>query len=135
MSVHRDLTERIRALSDRAKQDGGLVSGLMLDAQGDDPPALGPLHRACRYPSRSRGRTSRNGRNGSISEVVLLLGGPKGIDRQMSHDFTRVLQRECFRVNSLRLPGGDLHSNVALAGLFLLMDWDPQFWNRVFKIH
>jgi len=120
----RTLARELRARADDA---GGLLVGLVLDPKGGLPPALGEPNDGKRNDS-----TGEMHNSGGISEVILVIGGPKGVDPDTSRSFRDVLRQECADTCLLRLPGGELHANVALAGLFLLMDWDIRFWARMF---
>lgn len=120
----RTLARELRARADDA---GGLLAGLVLDPKGGLPPALGVPNDGKRNDS-----TGEMHNSGGISEVILVIGGPKGVDHDTSRSFRDVLRQECADTCLLRLPGGELHANVALAGLFLLIDWDIRFWARMF---
>jgi len=133
------LCRLVSHLCSRASDAGGSCVGLLLDTEGQLPEALGEptggkggseAWMSSRSHSRSRGGPQRR----EIAEVLLILGGPKGIDVATSEIMHSVLQRGCSQVRCLQLPGGALHSNVALAGFFLLVDWDRRFWRRLYRV-
>ena len=68
-------------------------------------------------------RGSRNGSTRPITELVILLGGPNGIEDDYAEKMVETMKVGTdLGVIKIRLPGGLQHSHVALADILMLHD-------------
>ena len=113
---HQWLRDYLGGITKSAAECGGVSAAVMLDLEGILVNSFGT---ACSFfPVEAR-----NGSTRPITELVILLGGPNGIENDYAEKMVETMKEGTdLGVIKIRLPGGLQHSHVALADILMLHD-------------